>query len=454
MAAKMAMDPAIIDFFDSLTGSGAVNLSVVVPKYEAMRRIAKKYIKYLMDLGSSPELAEARPAAAAECAALAEKFHREFDDQMCAPVSVPIGMYDNTDATKEYRTKFGELYRRSKQAEVLATLLAMTSSMTAVRAECEGARNLAFREVMEKACAGNIHLIPELAVFAVGRLETAPCSETSLTALWADFPETAEKVWPTLRALFLEGLELFSVLQQPDFDSDTIAHAVTSALEECIKTLPKCEAGFALIRNSTDLFKKNASKYQCSIERSGNPYELFRLYCEDINAFAESQLKAGKTDRERKRARQTKMDLGRIMSHIGRTTQKMQAAAGPGTAGHRLLNVLSKQIERTRESFEGEMLHETRAEGESAVQKMVDRLRAQQAEDEEAAERAAAQMLAQRADAVLLLTGPPVAGADGASAAPATNETWNMKAALEALGEPIEKKKRQRKKKKPAASDE
>lgn len=455
MAAKMAMDPAIVEFFDSLTGSGAVNLNVVAAKYGSLRQIARDFIKALLNIADCPEFQAVRPAAAAECGALAKHYHRDFDNQLCAPVDVPIGMYDNNEATKEYRTKYGELYRRSKQAPVLATLLAMTGNMIALRTACEMADQQPLRVILDDMCLRyGDRDVPELLVFAVGQLENADAAETGLTLLAAENYEVAEKVWPLVRGLFLKGLELFSVLEQPDFDSDTIAQAVTSALEGCVKTLPRCEAGFALIKNSTDLFKKNASKYQCEIERSGNPYDLFRFYCEDINDYATKQLAAGGTEAEQKRARRTKIDLGRIMSHVGRTTQKMQAVAGPGSAGHRLLNVLSKQIEQTQKSFEDEILQETRASGPDAVRHMTERLRRQRAEDEAAAEQAAAEMLAQRSDAVLLLTGPPVLSADGANASPpSTDETWNMRAALRFLGEPTEKKKRHRKKKKAAGGE-
>lgn len=455
MAAKMAleMDPAIIEFFDSLTGSGAVNLSVVTTKYEAMRRIARRYIGALADVGACGRFAAARRLAAAECTALAEQFHREFNDQLCAPETVPVKMYDNTEATKEYRTKYGELYRRSKQAPVLAALLTMTGNMLKLRGACEQGEPARLAEVLgQLAAEDDDNQPPELRVFAVGALEEASSAEVCLTALAGEDPEAAEAVWPIVQKLLALGLEFFSVLEQPDFDSDTIANAVTSALEGCSKTLPRCEAGFRLIRNSTGLFKQNASRYQREIEASGNPFDLFRYYCEDVSKYATEQLDAGKTDHERRRAIKTKADLCRIMSHVGQTTQKMQSAAGPTTAGGRLLRVLGRQIEQTQKSLVDEMLATEKPKGPSAVQKMADKIRKQQAEDAAAAEQAAAAMLAARGDAVLLLDGPPVTGRDGAAADPAktrggaSGEAWNLNAALAYINGQPEKKHKKKKK--------
>ncbi len=455
----MQMDPAILEFFDSITGSGAVNLAIVVPKYEEMRALARQFVVALMELGEGP-LVKARPAVAAEIVRQAAGFHREFDEQLCAPAEVPRAMFREGEGTKQYRVQYGELYRASKQAPVLAVLLGMVSALTPLRSQCEGTteqRSLkSLLRVLRAETPGGSP--PEMRVLALGACEDAPAEEVCLVALQAECPGVAEQVWPTLRHIFGLGLELFAVLERPDFDSETISQAVSSSLASCRSSLHGCESGFRLIENSTSLFKRNASIYQRQIEASGNPLDLLQCFCSDLNAFAESQLRSTGTEAERRQARRTKIDLSRIMQHVGRTTNKMSSVAG-NTAGGRLLKVLGKQIESTQASLSEEICRDEAPQSADAVRRMTDRIREQQAECEAAAEKHAAEILSRRSASQLLLSGRPVADSSGAPVDPLAQASggspWNLRDALAFMGEPADASggRRKKKKKKKAAAE-
>jgi hypothetical protein len=420
-AGGMGLDPSILEFFDSVTGSGAVNMNIVYPKAQDLRHSGTEFLGLLAKLGDSAEMKRIRPAAAAELTALAGKFEREFDGNFCTPVDIDIGMFASTPNTKDFRAEFGALYRKMKDCEILSTALLMTSEMVPLRHAVEKDPKVK----LEAAIAQMPADVGDMCPFAVGSMQMVKNEATSLLSMHQHDAAAAEKVWRTLRKVLLLGLQLYTTLEQPDFDSDAIAEAVASSLGRCSSALHGCDAGFALIKNSTGLFKDNASKYQRDIERTGNPMTLFSSYCGDLEAYAQGEMNNGS-----KRARKTKIDLMRIMNYITRTTAKMQGAMGSSPGG-RLLNVISKQVSKASDKLEADIANEVAADeghddasADESVRRFRDTIRQAKAKDEAKMTEQAAKIIASREDAVILV------GGSASGATPPPNAPWNIDDAL------------------------
>lgn len=419
----MELDPSILEFFDSITGSGAVNLHIVYPKAQDLRHSGTEFLQLLLRLVECPALQRARPAVAEELKALVTRFNDEFDANFCTPADVSSAMFDNTPATKDFRVDYGVLYRKTKECEIISTLLLMTSEMVQLRKEFERAPKTSLAKLVAAARANPESDFADMFPFAVGKLDHVKNEVTSLVTLCDRDPADAEEIWKILRRVLSLGLRAYGVLEKPDFDSDAIAEAVSSSLSNCAKSVRGADAGFALIRNSTDLFKKNSSRYQREIEATNNPMTLFSSYCRDLEEHAQQEMKSGD-----KRARKTKMDMMRIMSYITTTTQKMQSCMGAQTAGARLLGAISKHIgeagDKMRAEVESEISAEAGAASEQAVRDFRDKIRGQSEEDAKKTTEEAAKMMASRPDAVVL-----VGGSAGNSDPPASRP-WNLEEAL------------------------
>lgn len=343
------MPSSLIEFFDDITGSGAANLNIAVPKMREMRAAALRYIIALADCGEI--LADMDlDNLAEEFTRLADKYNEEFDEQLSAPHELSLEFIQSAD--KEYRIEYGELYRSSKRCEIVCSMLHTANALSWVQTstESEPPLDVSWASADEDQ---------------VRSVMLLPSSPVDFAQIRIQYPSACEKIWPKVYQMYLAADDIFNTLNKPDFDPDVLCKAVNESIFRYEKELRGCSRGFKLVRDSTELFKKNAGRYQERMEASGNPMELYSCYFEDLQATADSMDK------------RTKIQFMRIVRHI-RQMSAQSAALGIDPKGSRMLRMINKGMETTSKAVEEEMQRESSDE----YKEMMEELRKTRSEDE------------------------------------------------------------------------
>jgi hypothetical protein len=334
------LSPDILDFVDSITGSGAVNLPVVYPKIRELRAIAADFLRELGSLGEALRAAS-YPEQAAGVEALACAHLESFDEQFCTPALTAAELLSHD---KDFRAAYGEQYRLAKNCAILTHLLTMTGAMQwaaprilpadggAPPAPATLAAAWAWAQAENPDRVRGVQLLPPEAVRGLDLAQLVAAAGAG----------ACEPLWAPLCACFRLGDRAFNILEQPDFDPDALCGAVTESLTSLRQQVRRAGAGFALIENGASLFKSNASKYQRRVEATNNPLEIFTGYLEDLQAAAESS------------DQRTRIALLRIIRHIQTMTNRV-SASGVDTAGTRLMKTISKSVGAAAAEFGGDV---------------------------------------------------------------------------------------------------
>lgn len=342
------MTPELVEFFDDITGSGAANLNIAVPKMREMRESALRYIMAMANCGDI--LADEDLDDIGEYfTKTATKFNDEFDSQLCAPHDLSADQI--SDADKEFRIEYGQLYKDSKRCEIVSAMLHTASELSWI----PGGDTAPTFDVAW-GCADDDR---------VRSVEFLKGSPVDLARLRVEHPEACAKIWPDVFKMFVASDEIFNTLNKPDFDPDVLVKAVNESIFRFEKDLRGCELGFNLVRKSSELFKKNAAKYQERMEASGNPMELYSCYFEDVQASANAM------------DRKTKMQFMRIVRHIKIMSAK-STAMGLDPKGARIMKMINSGVAATSAAVEEEM----QREDSGGYQEMMEELRRTKEEDE------------------------------------------------------------------------
>lgn len=354
------LTPELVEFFDDITGTGAANLKIVVPKMREIRDCALRYVVAMANCGDI--LADEDLDDIAEhFTKTATRFNEDFDSQLCAPHDLTAEQIDSAD--KEFRIEYGQLYKDSKRCEIVGSMLHTATELSWIPSgDTAPSFDLAWGVADEDR---------------VRSVEFLKGSPVDLARMRVEHPEACQKIWPEVFEMFVASDEIFCTLNKPDFDPDVLVKAVNESIFRFEKDLRGCELGFGLIRNSTELFKKNAAKYQERMEASGNPMELYSCYFEDVQESANAM------------NRKTKMQFMRIVRHIKIMSAKSTAMGMMDPKGARIMKMINKGVAATSEAVEEEM----QREDEKGYREMMEELRKTKEEDEIRAESAAAEVV-------------------------------------------------------------
>lgn len=363
----------MLEFLDTVTSTGAVNLNIVHPKYLDLRSLGTRTVELFMSLADH-HWAAPWAASAREVYRLGVRLSKEYAKNFTAPVDPPVKHYETTAETKEYRLAYGQLYRKSKRCEILTKLLQLTSDLTPL---AEG-RELKHARLAAYAAPG----ASNTSLADVRPLQFVGDTETTLADVFSAGGADAARAWEFFREAHALGIELYDLMKQPDFDVDFISDAIRTSLAR-FRAKPElrgCRLGFGVIESGGDLFRKNAMKYQEEVERTDNPLDMFQLYLQDLNAHVEEVLK------DPAKGRRAKLDLMRITRVVTATSRALlaQNAQGPGA---RLLSAVSNRLKESEKSIEEEFFEEKKSEaGEEAARRYIRDLREQLEKCEQAAD--------------------------------------------------------------------
>lgn len=365
MAAKVRMQenvsPELLEFFDDITGSGAVTLSVVLPKATELRDTGLAFVGELSALAAALRDIGLDGPGAGVCG-LAEELLAKFDEHFCAPVDLTDDEIHKAD--KAFRVEYGELYRRMKHCRIVTLLLQMSQALSWVPADAGGggAGPPALAPLWDAADPDRVRSVVVLRAADIGcDLDFARIHATG----------DSGPVWPVLFRIYELGDVLYNTLNKPDFDPDRLCRAVQGSITSFRKQLHGAEAGFRMIEQSTAMFRENAGKYQERIEATGNPMEIYTCYFQDL------QTKADNMDKR------TKMAFLRIVRHV-QTMSAHATRAAPHSKGSRLLSSLTKSVDSAVEQATDDMM-KTGSAADTA--ELLAELRATKKADEEAARR-------------------------------------------------------------------